>query len=64
MIKFIKNFRKDEAGAVTVDWVVLTAAVVGLGVAAFTAVESSTSGLTTEMTTALGAADATTTIGG
>ncbi|MEZ5676032.1 hypothetical protein SAMN06265173_1533 [Thalassovita litoralis] len=64
MIKFIKNFRKDEAGAVTVDWVVLTAAVVGLGVAAFTAVETSTSGLTTEMTTAIGAADATTTIGG
>jgi hypothetical protein len=43
---------------------VLTAAVVGLGVAAFTAVETSTSGLTTEMTTAIGAADATTTIGG
>ncbi|SMO99406.1 hypothetical protein SAMN06265173_1531 [Thalassovita litoralis] len=64
MIKFIKNFRKDEAGAVTVDWVVLTAAVVGLGVAAFTAVETSTSGLTTEMTTAIGAADASTTIGG
>lgn len=33
MIKFIKKFRKDEEGAVTVDWVVLTAAVVGLGVA-------------------------------
>ena len=64
MIKFIKNFRKDEAGAVTVDWVVLTAAVVGLGVAAFTAVETSTSGLTTEMTTAIGDADASTTIGG
>ncbi|THD72945.1 hypothetical protein E7681_13570 [Thalassobius vesicularis] len=63
MIKFIKNFRKDENGAVTVDWVVLTAAVVGLGVAAFTAVETSTSGLTTEMTTALNSADASTTIG-
>lgn len=33
MIKFIKKFRKEEEGAVTVDWVVLTAAVVGLGVA-------------------------------
>ena len=33
MIKFFKNFSKDEDGAVTVDWVVLTAAVVGLGVA-------------------------------
>ena len=53
MIKFIKNFRKDEAGAVTVDWVVLTAAVVGLAVAAFTAIESTTSTLTTEAAVAL-----------
>jgi Flp pilus assembly pilin Flp len=40
MIKFIKNFRKDEDGAVTVDWVVLTAAVVGLGVAGVSTVGS------------------------
>jgi len=33
MMNFFKNFRKDEDGAVTVDWVVLTAAVVGLGIA-------------------------------
>ncbi|MDP2492371.1 hypothetical protein Q8W37_12805 [Shimia thalassica] len=45
MIKFIKNFRKDENGAVTVDWVVLTAAVVGLAVAAYTAIESNTESL-------------------
>ena len=42
MIKFIKNFRKDENGAVTVDWVVLTAAVVGLAVAAYTTIETNT----------------------
>ena len=42
MIKFIKNFRKDEDGAVTVDWVVLTAAVVGLAVAAYSAIETNT----------------------
>ena len=30
MMKFINQFVKDEDGAVTVDWVVLTAAVVGL----------------------------------
>ena len=29
----IKNFAADESGAVTVDWVVLTAAIVGLGIA-------------------------------
>ena len=28
----LKSFMKDEAGAVTVDWVVLTGAVVGLGI--------------------------------
>ena len=46
MIKFIKNFRKDEDGAVTVDWVVLTAAVVGLAVAAYTSIESGATSLT------------------
>jgi len=30
---FLARFAKDEAGAVTVDWVVLTAAIVGLGIA-------------------------------
>lgn len=32
MFDLIKRFRRDEDGAVTVDWVVLTAAIVGLGV--------------------------------
>jgi Flp pilus assembly pilin Flp len=35
MTKF-SAFLNDEAGAVTVDWVVLTAAVVGLGLLIFT----------------------------
>ncbi|MAC79872.1 MAG: hypothetical protein CML66_17620 [Rhodobacteraceae bacterium] len=48
MIKFIKNFRKDENGAVTVDWVVLTAAVVALAGAAYTAIDSGATNLTTE----------------
>jgi len=38
MLNFIKNFRNDEDGAVTVDWVVLTAAIVGLGIAVLTSV--------------------------
>ncbi|MDF1717323.1 MAG: hypothetical protein P1U75_11735 [Antarcticimicrobium sp.] len=46
MIKFIKNFRKDENGAVTVDWVVLTAAVVALAGAAYTAISDGTTSLT------------------
>jgi Flp pilus assembly pilin Flp len=31
LMNILKNFRNDENGAVTVDWVVLTAAIVGLG---------------------------------
>ena len=31
-LNIIKLFANDEAGAVTVDWVVLTAAIVGLGI--------------------------------
>lgn len=34
--KEVKRFAADDAGAVTVDWVVLTAAVVGLGFTLFT----------------------------
>lgn len=45
MIKFIKTFRDSEKGAVTVDWVVLTAAVVGLCGVAFAALQDATGGL-------------------
>ncbi|WP_299283531.1 hypothetical protein [uncultured Tateyamaria sp.] len=57
MMKFIKNFRKDENGAVTVDWVVLTAAVVGLAVAAYTSIETGASDLTADTNTFLGKQD-------
>ena len=40
-----KNFRNDESGAVTVDWVVLTAAIVGLGIAVLTSVSGGTTSL-------------------
>jgi len=45
MMNFIQRFFDDEEGAVTVDWVVLTALIVGLAVAAFTSVEGGVSGL-------------------
>ena len=35
---YIKKFLTSESGAVTVDWVVLTAAIVGLGVIVITTV--------------------------
>ncbi|SPJ24765.1 Flp family type IVb pilin [Palleronia abyssalis] len=40
--KITKKFRNDEDGAVTVDWVVLTAAVVGLGIAVLSSVRTGT----------------------
>ena len=45
LIKLAMNFKRDEDGAVTVDWVVLTAAIVGLGIAVMLSVGGSTSDL-------------------
>ncbi|MGJ8611821.1 MAG: hypothetical protein ACSHWY_12040 [Octadecabacter sp.] len=33
MFDHFKNFRAEDDGAVTVDWVVLTAAIIGLSIA-------------------------------
>ena len=41
-MELFKNFVRDEDGAVTVDWVVLTAAIVGLGIAVLTSVSGGT----------------------
>jgi len=41
----IKWFLRDESGAVTVDWVVITAAVVGFSAISFSAIEDSSDGL-------------------
>ena len=46
MTNFIKAFARDENGAVTVDWVVLTAAVVGLAVAAYGSIQTGSANLT------------------
>jgi Flp pilus assembly pilin Flp len=55
MIKFIKNFRKDESGAVTVDWVVLTAAVAVLGTLVYSQISGSIETATAATGTFLGA---------
>lgn len=54
MMNFFKNFRKDDSGAVTVDWVVLTAAVVGLAVAAYSSIETGASDLTAATSSHMG----------
>ena len=57
MLKFIRKFRRDEDGAVTVDWVVLTAAIVGLGIAVLTSVGNGTTALGSKVSSQLGAAN-------
>lgn len=53
MTKFINAFLNDEDGAVTVDWVVLTAAIVGLGVAGIASVQGGITGLAGEIGSAV-----------
>ena len=60
MLNFIKNFRRDEDGAVTVDWVVLTAAIVGLGIAVLTSVGNGTTALRSKISSNLSAHSLTT----
>ncbi len=50
----MKNFVADESGAVTVDWVVLTAAIVGLGIAVVTSVRTGVGSVGTEISRSLG----------
>ncbi|RVV98519.1 hypothetical protein EKE94_06275 [Mesobaculum littorinae] len=59
--KLANSFRKDEDGAVTVDWVVLTAAIVGLGIAVLTSVRSSTQTVTNSVTSNMSSATVDTT---
>lgn len=42
MIRTLRNYYYDCSGAVTVDWVVLTAAVVGLAIAAAVSIAEGT----------------------
>ncbi|WP_170337531.1 hypothetical protein [Ruegeria arenilitoris] len=53
MIKFIRNFKKDDSGAITVDWVVLTAAVTGLAAIAYALIQGGTEGLADDVEAAL-----------
>jgi Flp pilus assembly pilin Flp len=58
LLNIFKAFKKDESGAVTVDWVVLTAAIVGLGMVVMTSVGGSITGLAGEIATDLDARNA------
>ena len=54
-------FLKDESGAVTVDWVVLTAAIVGLGIAVLTSVGKGTTTMADKISSHLSKQSVTTT---
>ena len=54
LLNLFKSFKSDEAGAVTVDWVVLTAAIVGLGMVVMTTVGGGITGLGDSIVTDLG----------
>ena len=49
MLNFIKKFKNDESGAITVDWVVLTAAIVLFGAAVGGSVSGGATGLATDV---------------
>lgn len=49
LFDLVKNFHNDESGAVTVDWVVLTAAVVALAIGILSTIDSATTELASEI---------------
>lgn len=49
----LKKFAKDDDGAVTVDWVVLTAAIVGVAIAMTSIIRSGVITAATEISNAL-----------
>jgi Flp pilus assembly pilin Flp len=52
-LEMINAFRNDESGAVTVDWVVLTAAIVGLGLAVVASVRTGANSIASQIQTSL-----------
>ena len=51
MCEFLKSFLRDETGAITADWVFLTAGVVALGLNAVSVVDDGTTELGSKVET-------------
>ena len=49
----VKNFAADKDGAVTVDWVVLTAAIVGIAIAVISTIKGGVDAAATDISNAL-----------
>lgn len=56
LLNIFKTFKNEESGAVTVDWVVLTAAIVGLGLVVIQVVAPAVDTTSDSIATNLGAA--------
>jgi Flp pilus assembly pilin Flp len=54
LLNLFKAFKSDESGAVTVDWVVLTAAIVGLGLIVISSVSTGVTGLADQISAGVG----------
>ena len=55
LMNILNQVRDDESGAVTVDWVVLTAAIVGLAIAVLASVRGGVNTLAESIGTEVGA---------
>lgn len=55
LMNILNKFRDDESGAVTVDWVVLTAAIVGLAIAVLASVRTGVNTLAENIGSSVGA---------
>ena len=51
MLRLFRSFKSSEDGATTVDWVMITAMAMSLGLAAFGGIKAGTSGITNEVST-------------
>ena len=58
MMQFLKTFHADTDGAVTVDWVVLTAAIVTMSLVVLTAIKGAAMDRTDNITTTIAATEA------
>ena len=58
MKRIITRLLRDEKGAVTVDWVVLTASVVALGISLLIGISNATTGLEATTAQAIASGDA------
>lgn len=61
LLNIFKNFKNDESGAVTVDWVVLTGAVVGMGILIGAPVSNAITSKANSVASSIGGGSSTTT---